>query len=49
MTLNKINPTHTKAWKHLSEHFKTIENVQMKNLFAQNSCLKSTKNSTCIG
>jgi glucose-6-phosphate isomerase len=35
MALPKINPTSTSAWKNLEEHFKTIQNFQMKDLFAQ--------------
>lgn len=34
MALPKINPTTTKAWKKLQEHFHDIENVHMKDLFA---------------
>ena len=37
MTLNKTNPTNTKAWKQLEHHFKSIQKVQMKDLFAQDS------------
>jgi len=33
--LKRINPTETVAWKALEKHFQTIENVQMKDLFAQ--------------
>jgi glucose-6-phosphate isomerase len=36
MSLPKINPTTTNAWKKLEEHFKNIEDVHMKNLFADN-------------
>lgn len=36
MSLPNINPTTTKAWKKLEEHFKIIEDVHMKNLFADN-------------
>jgi len=35
MALHKINPTTTSAWKKLQEHFKQIQNVHMKDLFAQ--------------
>ncbi|GGG38537.1 glucose-6-phosphate isomerase [Bizionia arctica] len=35
MSLPKINPTSTVAWKKLQEHFQSIEEVQMKDLFAQ--------------
>lgn len=34
MALPKINPTKTKSWTKLQEHFKEIENLQMKALFA---------------
>ncbi len=33
--LKRINPTETAAWKALESHFQTMENVQMKDLFAQ--------------
>jgi glucose-6-phosphate isomerase len=36
MALPNIDPTSTKSWKLLEAHFKTIEDVQMKDLFAQN-------------
>ena len=32
--LHKTNPTKTKSWQHLSEHFEKIKDVQMKDLFA---------------
>ncbi len=32
--LQKTDPTKTKSWQHLSEHFEKIKDVQMKNLFA---------------
>jgi glucose-6-phosphate isomerase len=35
MTLPNINPTKTNSWKHLQEHFNTLQNVHMKDLFAQ--------------
>lgn len=35
MALPSINPTATKAWKKLQAHFETINEVQMKDLFAQ--------------
>ena len=35
MDLPKINPTSTAAWKNLEEHFKTMQDVQMKDMFAQ--------------
>ena len=37
MSLPKINPTTTKAWKKLQEHYKTIANIHMKDLFVQDS------------
>ncbi len=33
--LKRINPTETAAWKALTAHFQGMENVQMKDLFAQ--------------
>lgn len=33
--LKRQNPTETKAWKALEEHFKTIEHTHLKDLFAQ--------------
>lgn len=36
MALKSIDPTTTKAWSLLKEHFKEIENVQMKEWFAKN-------------
>ena len=33
--LNKINPTTTKSWKKLSEHFEQMKSVHMRNLFAE--------------
>ncbi|MDD7887236.1 glucose-6-phosphate isomerase [Flavivirga sp. 57AJ16] len=35
MALPNINPTTTDSWKRLQEHFKTVKNVHMKDLFAQ--------------
>ncbi|AUP79754.1 glucose-6-phosphate isomerase [Flavivirga eckloniae] len=35
MTLPNINPTSTNSWKQLQEHFKTLKDVHMKDLFAQ--------------
>ncbi|UCE51742.1 MAG: glucose-6-phosphate isomerase [Desulfobacterales bacterium] len=31
--LKKIDPTHTKSWQHLSDHFEKIKDVHMKDLF----------------
>ena len=36
MALKSIDPTTTRSWNLLKEHFKEIENVQMKHWFAQN-------------
>lgn len=33
MSLKNINPTETKSWKKLENHFEQIKNVQMKSLF----------------
>ncbi|WP_242203832.1 glucose-6-phosphate isomerase [Aestuariivivens insulae] len=35
MALPNTNPTTTVAWKKLEEHFETVSNVHMKDLFAQ--------------
>jgi glucose-6-phosphate isomerase len=35
--LKKIDPTKTKAWRNLSDHFKKMNNIQMKDLFAEDS------------
>ncbi|HBF43915.1 MAG TPA: glucose-6-phosphate isomerase [Desulfobacteraceae bacterium] len=32
--LTKINPTETESWKKLTDHYDTMKNVHMKNLFA---------------
>ncbi|MFV9549729.1 glucose-6-phosphate isomerase [Algibacter sp. PT7-4] len=37
MALPSINPTTTNSWKKLQEHFKTVKDVQMKDLFAEDS------------
>ena len=37
MSLPKINPTSTSAWEKLQEHFQTVKEVHMKDLFAQDS------------
>ena len=37
MALKRINPTKTKAWEKLLEHFNEIKDVHMKDSFAQNS------------
>ena len=33
--LKRINPTKTKAWQLLEQHFSEVKEVQMKDLFAQ--------------
>ena len=35
--LPKINPTTTEAWKALKAHYRKIKQVQMKDLFAEDS------------
>ena len=35
MALPNINPTTTDSWKRLQEHFKTVKDVHIKDLFAQ--------------
>ncbi|PKQ45830.1 glucose-6-phosphate isomerase [Confluentibacter flavum] len=37
MALPSKNPTATKSWKQLEEHYKAMQNVHMKDLFAQDS------------
>lgn len=36
MTLPKINPTKTKAWQALNEHFESLKSVHLKELFKNN-------------
>ena len=36
MAFPSVNPTTTNSWKHLQEHYKELQNVHMKDLFAQN-------------
>src|SRR5690606_35192029 len=36
MALPKINPTHTKAWTKLQEHYKSIKDVHMTQWFSEN-------------
>lgn len=33
--MKDINPTQTQAWKKLEEHYKEVQNLQMKDLFAE--------------
>mgnify|MGYP000521616354 FL=1 len=33
MALNTLNPTETKAWKKLEEHFKSQKNVSLQDAF----------------
>ncbi|WP_299691048.1 glucose-6-phosphate isomerase [uncultured Vibrio sp.] len=35
--LKNINPTHTQAWKALTEHFESAQDMDMKQLFAQDA------------
>ncbi|MBU2940889.1 glucose-6-phosphate isomerase [Lacinutrix sp. C3R15] len=37
MAIPKIDPTSTKAWKNLEAHFNKVQDVEMKNLFAQDA------------
>lgn len=37
MALKSINPTTTKAWKKLEEHFNQVSDIHIKDWFAQNS------------
>lgn len=36
MALKNTNPTHTKAWKNLTQHFSDVKNVHLKELFNKN-------------
>ena len=40
MALQNINPTKTNAWKELTEHFKNIKDLQIKDLFATDKSRK---------
>ncbi|WP_299106309.1 glucose-6-phosphate isomerase [uncultured Tenacibaculum sp.] len=41
MALKNINPTHTDAWRKLSEHYtETSESIQLKKLFREDNCRK---------
>lgn len=42
MSLKNINPTNTKAWNLLNEHYKEIKNVHIKTMF-QNDALRKEK------
>ena len=42
MALNSINPTQTKAWDKLKDHFEAIKDDHMKTWFEQNPA-KSAK------
>jgi len=35
MTFPSINPTKTKSWQHLTQHYKSVHDLKMKDLFAQ--------------
>ena len=37
MGLSNINPTHTKAWKKLNQHYAQMKNVSMQKMFANDS------------
>ncbi|MFV0539789.1 MAG: glucose-6-phosphate isomerase [Aestuariibaculum sp.] len=37
MALPAINPTQTKAWQKLQEHYNEVKNLHMKNMFAQDA------------
>ncbi|MBT8395069.1 MAG: glucose-6-phosphate isomerase, partial [Bacteroidia bacterium] len=39
MSLKSINPTQTKSWKKLRNHFNEIKDVHMKDLFKEDSDL----------
>ena len=40
MSLQNINPTKTNAWKELTEHFKNIKDLQIKDLFTSDKSRK---------
>ena len=40
MALQNINPTKTTTWKELTEHFKNVKDLQIKDLFAADNCRK---------
>ena len=40
MALQNINPTKTTAWKELTEHFKNVKDLQIKDLFADDNSRK---------
>ena len=42
MSLKKINPTSTEAWRKLQQHFEEIENVKMQSLFVKDDTRKAT-------
>lgn len=42
MALKKINPTTTKAWEQLQQHFEQIKDVNIQSLFLKNNQRKST-------
>ena len=42
MSLQKINPTTTKAWQKLTAHFNEIKAVKMQSLFVKNDARKAT-------
>ena len=35
MSFPSINPTKTKSWQHLIQHYKSVHDIKMKDLFAQ--------------
>ncbi len=40
MSLKKINPTQTSAWKALTSHFNKIKNIEMKEMFSSQNRVK---------
>ena len=45
MALPKINPTTTKSWSNLQEHFTAMETVKMQTLFADQTDRKERMSS----
>jgi len=46
MSLKKINPTSTEAWRKLHQHFEEIKDVKMQSLFVKDEIRKATFSAT---
>jgi glucose-6-phosphate isomerase len=46
MSLKKINPTSTEAWRKLQQHFKEIKDIKMQSLFVKDDTRKVTFSAT---